>query len=270
MNIRLAIPLLGSLFTCAAVACTTTTTNESASPAGTGASSSSSSSGSTDPVADESTCTQTCEDKLESCDVPPSDASSACASFCGRSPTTKQLACVDAASCSKLLSSASFEELCGATTSSSSGGSSSGGSSSGGSTSSSGGTSKPTSVKITAKFGTVKATHILSGDKTKIISAISLGGPPSFSPSKPSELPNVTKPKSVSVSSPSLGSCKPNMAYSLNGSQVAVTITATDTLPESDCATWTDEIASSGLEVSLDDVPYPNGGIADVSLDFSP
>lgn len=273
MRVHLTAPLLASLFTCAALACTTTT--ESASPPGSGSSTSStsSSSGSADPLADESTCTTTCEKKLEGCDIGPSDAANACASFCATPRTTRQLACLDDASCRALLASESLEELCASTSSSSSGGSSSGGSSSGGSSSggsSSGNVSKPATVKISAKVGTVKPTHLLSSDQKKIISALSMGGAPSFSPSKPSELPNVTKPKSVTVSSPSLGSCKPNMAFTLNGSQVAVTLTATDILPETDCAKWTDEIAASGLEVSLDDVPYPNGGTADVSIDFSP
>ena len=276
MNIRLAVPLLGSFFTCAALACTTTTTTEGT-PGGGSSSSSTSSSGSTDTPVDESTCIARCEDKLESCEVPASDATRACSSFCASGPTAKELACAEDASCEALLTADSVDELCGGTTSSSSGGSSggssSGGSSSGGTSSSgssSGGTSKPTSLKITAKKGSGKATHILSSDQKQIISAISIGGAPSFSPTKPSELPNVTKPKAVSVSSPALGSCKPNMSFTLNGSQVAVVITATDVLPATDCATWTDKIASSGLEVSLDDVPYPNGGTADVDIDWSP
>jgi hypothetical protein len=271
MNIRLTASFLAFLSASAVWACTTTT--ENASNGGAGASSSSSSSGAGDPLADPSICTKTCEDKLVACKVPPADAERGCESFCASSPTTKELACVDGATCNDLLSAGSLDALCGGTSSSSSGGSSSGGSSSGGSSSggsSSGGTSKPTSMKITAKVGNAKATHILSSDEKKIISAISIGGPPSFSPSKPSELPNVTKPKSFSVSSPSLGECKPNVAFTLNGSQVAVTVTATDVLPDADCAKWTDAIASSGLEVSLDDVPYPNGGTADVDIDFSP
>jgi len=56
----------------------------------------------------------------------------------------------------------------------------------------------------------------------------------------------------------------------LNGSQIGFQITAEDVLPSTDCATFADKVVSDGLEATLSDVPYPNGGSAKVNVDISP
>ncbi len=134
-----------------------------------------------------------------------------------------------------------------------------------------GGTTKPPEVTITAHFGSVKATHLMSSDKTKLYSSLSVAPKPTFSPALSFEFPNVTKAESFTVTSPSKGSCNVQASFTLSSSQIGVSMTLTDVLPSAACATFTDAVASKGLNVTLHNVPYPNGGVASkVIINLSP
>lgn len=162
----------------------------------------------------------------------------------------------------------------GPSSSSSSGSSSSTTSSSGSSsTSSSGGTSsQPTSLIVSGTFASdTKATHVNANGGTTVASNVTVSATPAFSPGPPAPLPDVSKPASVNIKSPSKGSCNATIGFTLNGTQAAVTITAQDTLPATDCATFTDAVASQGILAELIDAPYPGTTAkAKVTFDLEP
>ena len=141
--------------------------------------------------------------------------------------------------------------------------------SSSGSSGSSGGL--PTSLTVTGSFGSVKAIHV-KGDNNEIASNINVAPEPSFDPEQPSTLPNVAaEGVTAKVESPSLGNCKPNINYVLSLSQVGVSGTGTETLPDTDCVTFTDKVASDGIKATLTNVPYPNSSTkATVKIDLKP
>jgi hypothetical protein len=238
------------------VACSS---ESSSSPGSSGSTSSSSSSGASATVTTEQ-CTSRCASKLSACGAPSDAASQGCAQLCGQSLTEAQLTCLEGRSCEELETLDSVDELCPAGSTSSS--------SSSGSTSSSGGL--PTTLTISGSFGSLKAIHV-KGSGDSIASNVSPTAAPSFSPSTPSEMPDVTKAGSVTVKSPSKGNCNANIQFTLNPSQVAVSITGEDKLPATDCATFTDAVASQGIVAELADVPYPNSTTkAAVTIDLKP
>lgn len=107
---------------------------------------------------------------------------------------------------------------------------------------------------------------------TKIASFISVAPQPTFVPSQPSTLPNLSGAGvTATISSPSKGSCDAKISYVLNGSQIGVMIEGTDTLPSVACATFTDAVASGGFKAKLSNVPYPNSSTkATVEVELSP
>ena len=108
----------------------------------------------------------------------------------------------------------------------------------------------------------------MSSDQKKIATHFSVAPKPTINP-KPSELPNVTK-GTTTISSPDLGSCKGNISWTLNSTQIGFSFTAEDVLPASDCATFADKVAESGVEATIANVPYPNGGSATVKITLKP
>ncbi len=238
--------------------------SESSSSPGSSSSSSSSSSsgsGSAATVTSEQ-CSSRCQTKMTSCDAPANIVSQGCGQLCGNTLTEAQLSCFEGKSCQDIEKAESFDALCPA-------GSSSSSSSSSGSSGSSGNGSLPTKLTVSGTFPATKAIHVK--DNTTIASNINVSATPSFSPSQPSELPDVTKAGSITIKSPSQGGCKANITFTLNGTQAAVTIIGSDTLPATDCATFTDAVANQGILAELADVPYPNASTtATVTFDLEP
>ena len=106
----------------------------------------------------------------------------------------------------------------------------------------------------------------------KLASLISVSPKPTFDPSEPSPLPSIdNKNITATVSSPSLGACTASISYVLNSDQIGVVISAADTLPATDCASFTDNIAKEGFKATLANVPYPNSSTTvTVTIDLSP
>jgi hypothetical protein len=244
------------------LACTSET---SSSPDGAG---SSGTSGGSSPAITTAECTDRCKGKLDQCGAPAAQTEQGCAQLCGGSITQAQAACFEASDCEEIARAETVDELCPKNTGSS--GTSSGSSGPGTSSGSSGGGGPLPQVTITGSFGNVKANHTSSNGK--IASVISIAPEPKFSPSMPSPLPLINdKGVTVTVTSPDLGDCKPQINLTLNPSQVGVVITGVDTLPAADCATFTDAVAKNGFEATVTNAPYPNNSVkATVKIDLSP
>lgn len=116
----------------------------------------------------------------------------------------------------------------------------------------------------------MKATHVKK-DMT-LVSFLSVAPKPSFSPSQPSTLPDVgATGVTATVKSPDPGTCNAKISYVLNSNQIGVMIEGTETLPATDCATFTDAVARDGFEATLTNVPYPSGTTkATVQIKLSP
>jgi len=208
-------------------------------------------------------CTSRCEAKSSECGAPSDSAAERCAQVCAESRTEDQLACLEAKSCSKLAAAEDLDALCPAKSTPTPTPTSSG-------TTSSGGPTLPTELTIKGRFGDVKAHHTKS-DQT-IVSVLSVAPEPSFSPEQPVTLPDLSsKDVTTTIASPELGSCKPTFSYVLNSSQIGVMIEGSETLPDTDCAAFTDAVARDGLRATLKNVPYPNGtSRATVKIALSP
>lgn len=119
-------------------------------------------------------------------------------------------------------------------------------------------TPPPTSVTISANFGSASPIH------TAALSVTSLTGTPSFSEDL-STLPDL---RSVvpNVLSPPLGLCAPTMSFTLNRGQVAAFIEG----PSPACIGFVEDAAERGIVVTMSDVPLPSSGTIDVRLEMTP
>ncbi len=228
------------------------------SPSTNGSSGSSGASSGSSPAISADACASRCKAKLDRCGAPAEQTEQGCGQLCNGSVTEAQATCFEAKDCEQIAAAESLDDLCPKGTS--------------GSTSSSGstGTGTPTTLKVTGSFGSVKAIHTSSDGK--IASAFSAAPKPKFDPAAPSPLPDVTDESVLaSVSSPPLGDCAASINFTLNATQVGITITGVDTLPAADCATFTDAVAKNGIKATLANVPYPGSETrATVTIELSP
>jgi hypothetical protein len=263
--------LLASLVIAAASAEAACSSDTGSAPS---ASSTSSSGGesSGSPTISTADCTSRCAAKSSACGAPSESAQQACTQLCSEPRTEAQLTCLEGKDCGSLARTEDFDTLCPAGGAGSSTSSSSSSTSSSSSSGSSGTPTNnlPTTLTITGHFGTVKATHVKQ-DLT-LVSFLSVAPPPTFSPSKPSTLPDLAdKGITASITSPSPGACKARISYVLNSNQIGVMIEGTETLPATDCATFTDAVAKEGFKATLSNVPYPGGTPkATVTVDVAP
>jgi hypothetical protein len=132
-------------------------------------------------------------------------------------------------------------------------------------------TDAPSEITIVAHFGSgTDPIHVLDEDTGRLTSYVGLSGAPEFTPDPPS-LPSIFG-TGGSIESPSPGDCEIAPSMTLNRTQVAVTLTGTDTLPSTACSDFVEEVASSGLTVVVRDAPYdfPVEGTVDVTIEFRP
>lgn len=221
-----------------------------------------------------SECSDRCNKKATKCGAPSSQAEQVCDQLCGGSLTEAEMSCLEDATCGKLETAVERGEslaevidlACVEERSETPSGPDK--------PNKPGNDELPISLTVTGSFGSTKALHTLDDDKKVLISLITLGSKPSFSPSQPRELPNISsKSIKATVNSPSLGNCKASINYTLNSGQIGVVISGKDDISkaESDCANFTDDVAKSGFEATLEDVPYPNGSTkATVTINLKP
>ena len=261
MNLRFTLSSIAVASVGVFLACS----SESTSSPGASSSGSAGSSGGS-PTLSTAECSTRCKAKLGACGAPSSQSEQGCAQLCGGSITEAQATCFENADCEDIAAAESVDDLCPKSSGSSG---TSGSSGSSGSSGTNGGL--PTSLTITGRFGSVKAIHV-KGDDDDIASNINVAPEPSFDPSQPSTLPNVAgEGVSAKIESPDPGNCKANISYVLSLSQVGVSVTGVDALPDTDCVTFTDEIASDGIKATLTNVPYPNSSTkATVRIDLKP
>lgn len=207
-------------------------------------------------------CRERCGKKLSACGAPEAMGAQACASVCGSNPTESRLACLEGKSCEELESGDSLDALCPPEAKSQ-----------GNPPSSSGSTptkALPAELTISGKFGSVKAIHLLSDDKKRLSSAWSAAPKPSFSP-ETAQYPDLSGAK-YTVDSPAMGACKATLNWTLNGSQIGLTLSGQDLLPAADCAKFMDAIAEGGIQATFPSAAYsvPGDVRAKVKVSLTP
>jgi hypothetical protein len=229
---------------------------------------SSGSSGSSSPKLDSASCNSRCTAKIVTeCHAPSDQGSEGCTQTCASGVTEAQATCLEAADCEDLekLQSGGIDALCPSSGSSSGSSGSTSGNTSSGSTSSGGSNDTPTSLTITATIPSdYKAIHTSSSGK---IAALFNGAPqPTFYPNvqiNSGHLPLLDKAGSVTLESPDRpdGACGTStFGFVLNSTQIGVQISGADTLPATDCATFTDSLVN-GAKFTLKDVPWSNSTV---------
>jgi hypothetical protein len=220
---------------------------------------------STSPKLAAAECNSRCTAKLvDECHATPDQATPGCEQTCSSGVTEAQATCLEAAKCDDLekLAGGGIDELCpssGSSSSSSSSGSSSGASSSGGAD------DTPTSLTITATIPSdYKAIH--TETEGKIASLFNVAPQPTFDPDveiNSGHLPQLDKATSVALDSPErpTGACgTSSFSFVLNSTEIGVQIAGVDTLPATDCATFTDDLVQ-GAKFTLKGVPWNNSTV---------
>lgn len=228
------------------------------------------SSGTTSPKLDTAACNSRCTAKIVTeCGAPSDQGTQGCSETCTSGVTEAQATCLEAASCTELakLQSGGIDALCPSSSGSSSGGTSgsTSGQSSSGQSSSGGTNDTPTNLTIT---GTIPSDGAVIHTTTsgKVASLFNVAPKPTFSPDvqiNSGHLPQLDKAGKVTLNSPTrpAGACGTSQfSFVLNSSQIGVQIAGTDTLPATDCATFTDNLAK-GTTITLTDVPWLNSSV---------
>jgi hypothetical protein len=125
-------------------------------------------------------------------------------------------------------------------------------------------TSDPAQLEVAASLDGVKATHVKSTDGTKMHSALFVTADPTFTPklALTGRAPDINKAARFTIQQPAAGGCTVLPQFSLNETQISLSLVATDVLPATACATYADKIAAQGMVVVFEDAPYGRNSVA--------
>lgn len=246
-------------------------------------------------------CAEVCPEKEAECGAP--EGAFRCSTTCS-ALTPGEVECLNDSSCMELATAESVEELCeGAQRSNSSSNGSTNGSQDGGNGGSCDFAAKcegdelvtceegdlgtvtermrcsagcedaecvgpPTEVTINGTGDEVDPISV-EDEGTLITSVTVQGGSLEYSTELPDSVDISDDSVTRTIQSPDPGSCEPGLSLTLNRSTMGASVTTEDELPDTTCNEFASDVASDGITILLEDVPYLNiGGTVDLTMEI--
>lgn len=199
------------------------------------------------PTVTTEACTTRCVAKAQACGAPAAQAGQTCASVCVNAVTEAQAACLEAKSCSDLISAAasgspSISTICP------------------GLEAAPIEVVGPTSVPATVTIATaIPSDYLVNHTNAGMLrsSLFNVAGVPLFIPaSMAAYLPLVAERTELTVESPPRNGCESVFNVTVTARQLAVSTSGVDTLPDTKCADFIDAVAAQGATLTLKNVPW--------------
>ena len=198
------------------------------------------------PTVSAQDCTTRCAAKAQACGAPAAQAGTICGSICNTAITEAQAACLEAKTCSDLVAAAgqggTISTICPGPEADPS-------------------TTAPSSVPAELTIATaIPANYVVdhTSEGTMRSSLFNVGGRPLFVPAPElGHLPELTKRSEVTVVSPPRNGCDSPINVTISATQLSVSTSGVDVLPETKCADFIDAIATRGATFTLTKVPWP-------------
>lgn len=199
-------------------------------------------------------CNERCTAKLTTCGAPADQVTTGCQQQCATGLTEAQLTCAEAKDCGALAAASTIAAICPASGASDAGTGNDSATPAGG-------------LTVTGKLPSgLLATHATTGG-TSIFSRVSFSAAATYNPAG-ARLPNITGTMTRKVTSPALGACNATFSGNLKSDMIDFQVTGTDTGTANDCGSFTDAIARSGIQMTIDDAPYGTGGTVKLTIDI--
>jgi hypothetical protein len=198
------------------------------------------------PTVTSEACATRCAAKAETCGAPAAQAGTTCASMCTSAITETQAACLEAKTCAELIAAASqggtVSTICP------------------GPEPVPGAAPGPTSVPDALTVATgIPANYVVDHTNAGAMrsSLFNVAGPPLLVPAPTDgHLPSVAEGRDVTVLSPPRNGCESVINVTLSATQLAVSTSGVDLVPDTKCADFIDAIAAEGLTLKLRHVPW--------------
>lgn len=198
------------------------------------------------PTVSAEACRGRCAAKVEACGAPSAQAGTICRTICAAAITEGQAACLEARSCTDLVAAASQRATLGTICPVAE--------------PASGETAGPISVPAEITIAAViPAGYVVDHTNAGAMrsSLFNVAGPALVVPTLPAgHLPSVARRGELVVVSPPRNGCESAINVTLTATQVAVSTSGVDLLPETKCADFIDAVAEHGVTLTLRDVPW--------------
>lgn len=198
------------------------------------------------PTVSAEECTTRCTAKAEACGAPSAQAGTICAQMCTAAVTEAQAACLEGKSCADLISAASQ----GSTLTSICGGPEPGTNTALG----------PTTVPAELTLATgIPAGYVVDHSNAGGMrsSLFNVAGPPVAVPTLTlGQFPELTGRNDIEVVSPPRNGCESVVNVTISATQLAVSTSGVDVLPETKCADFLNAIASQGATLKVKRVTW--------------
>lgn len=197
------------------------------------------------PTVSPEACGTRCVAKAQSCGAPATQAGQICASICATAVTEAQAACLEGKSCVDLIAAgggATLSTICPGLDPAPA--------------SPSGPTSVPSQLTIAAAIPDGYLVRRTDAGSMRS-SLFNIAGPPIFLPAPGGgALPSLAKRVDATVLSPPRNGCESIFNVTISATQLAVSTSGVDVLPDTKCADFIDAVAARGVTLTFDRVAW--------------